>query len=388
MINQMTINQLCKLVRGSSPRPSGDPRYYGGNVPRLMVKDVSRDGMYVTPKIDSLTEEGAAKSRPMSKGDLVVAVSGDPGEPSILAVDACIHDGFVGLRELQVDKVFTPYLYRYFKYNKEVSKSQAVGAIYKNLNTDQIKALKIPLPPLDQQKNIASILDAADEYRQKTKALIAKYDELTQSLFLDMFGDPVTNPKGWKEKPMGELADLKMGGTPSTKHPEYYENGTINWMKSGDIKGDFITNFPNKITQLGLESSNTKLYNENTVVIALNGQGKTRGTTGLITESTCSNQSVANIDPGNNMNSTFLHFQLKSRYKLIRNLTGDNDRSGLNLTILRNYKIFTPELDIQNQFAERVQALEAQKAQAQESLAKAEDLFNSLLQKAFKGELA
>lgn len=278
------------------------------------------------------------------------------------------------------DNCETKYLYYFFL-------SINVPNTGYNRHFKYLKNLKIPLPPLDQQKNIVAILNAADAYRQKTKALIEKYDELTKSLFMDMFGDPVTNPKGWKEKPIGELADLKMGGTPSTKHPEYYENGTINWMKSGDIKGDFITNFPNKITQLGLENSNTKLYKENTVVIALNGQGKTRGTTGLIKESTCSNQSVVNIDPDNNMNSVFLHFQLKYRYKLLRNLTGDNDRSGLNLTILRNYKIYTPEMELQNQFAERVQAIEAQKAQAQASLAQAEDLFNSLLQRAFKGEL-
>jgi len=239
MIEQ-SIESLCELVRGSSPRPSGDPRYYGGNVPRLMVRDVSRDGMYVTPKIDFLTEDGALKSRAMKKGDLVIAVSGDPGEPSILNVDACIHDGFVGLRNLKNELVFTPYLYRYFKFNKEQSKSQAVGAIYKNLNTAQIKALKIPLPPLDQQKKIAAILDAADAYRQKTKALIEKYDELTQSLFLDMFGDPVTNPKGWDKIKLSELHKISSGGTPSRKINDYYENGTIPWVKTGDLKGLYV----------------------------------------------------------------------------------------------------------------------------------------------------
>ena len=112
----ITIEDVATVVRGSSPRPQGDIRYYGGNIPRLMVSDVTRDGMYVTPKIDFLTEEGATKSRPMKKGDFIIAVSGDPGEPCILSVDACIHDGFVGFRNLDISKVFTPYLYRFFKY--------------------------------------------------------------------------------------------------------------------------------------------------------------------------------------------------------------------------------------------------------------------------------
>ena len=94
------LEDFCTIVRGSSPRPKGDSRYYGGSIPRLMVADITRDGMYATPQIDSLTAEGATKSRPMNKGDVIITVSGNPGLPTILVVDACIHDGFVGLREI------------------------------------------------------------------------------------------------------------------------------------------------------------------------------------------------------------------------------------------------------------------------------------------------
>ena len=75
-----------------------------------MVADITRDGMHTTPRIDSLTEEGATKSRPMKKGDVIITVSGNPGLPTILAIDACIHDGFVGLRDLS-NEVLPEYLY-------------------------------------------------------------------------------------------------------------------------------------------------------------------------------------------------------------------------------------------------------------------------------------
>ena len=104
------LEDFCAIVRGSSPRPKGDSRYYGGSIPRLMVADITRDGMYSTPQIDSLTVEGAKKSRPMNKGDVIITVSGNPGLPTILVVDACIHDGFVGLREIN-DNVNREYLY-------------------------------------------------------------------------------------------------------------------------------------------------------------------------------------------------------------------------------------------------------------------------------------
>lgn len=280
------------------------------------------------------------------------------------------------------------FLYHFMSKYVERLREQSIGGVIKYIKLGNLTDALIPLPPLEEQLKIAAILDAADAYRQKTKALIDKYDQLTQSLFLDMFGDPVTNPMGWELKKMGEVSTLKMGGTPSTTFENYYSPKEVRWLKSGDIKKDFITEFPNYISNEGLTNSNTKLYDENTVVIALNGQGKTRGTTGILTKKSCSNQSVANIDPDPSiLNFVFLHFQLKYRYSHLRNLTGDNDRSGLNLTVLRNYVIILPHNAIQNQFAERVSQIEKQKQQAEASLVKAEELFNSLLQRAFKGEL-
>jgi type I restriction enzyme S subunit len=114
-----------------------DARYYG-NIPRLMIEDLTRDGKYVTPQVDSLTEEGAKLSRPMKKGDLVITVSGRTGVPAILAVDACIHDGFVGFRDLS-DKINIDYLFHYLSSLTAITSQQAVGAIFKNLTTEYSK---------------------------------------------------------------------------------------------------------------------------------------------------------------------------------------------------------------------------------------------------------
>jgi len=377
MIEQ-SIESLCELVRGSSPRPSGDPRYYGGNVPRLMVRDVSRDGMYVTPKIDFLTEDGALKSRAMKKGDLVIAVSGDPGEPSILNVDACIHDGFVGLRNLKNELVFTPYLYRYFKFNKEQSKSQAVGAIYKNLNTAQIKALKIPLPPLDQQKKIAAILDAADAYRQKTKALIEKYDELTQSLFLDMFGDETGSLTE-----LGKVIKTVGGGTPS-KDNEQYWNGSIPWASVKDLKSDRLNKTQDFITQAGVDNSATRVIPNGSLIVATR---MAVGRAAICEMDVAINQDLKAIQLIGEINITYLLYLFKSKENYFDSVSSGATVKGIKIEHITKLKVNLPEIDLQNQFAERVQAIEAQKAQAQASLAGAEDLFNSLLQRAFKGEL-
>ncbi len=393
----ITIEDVATVVRGSSPRPQGDIRYYGGNIPRLMVSDVTRDGMYVTPKIDFLTEEGATKSRPMKKGDFIIAVSGDPGEPCILSVDACIHDGFVGFRNLDISKVFTPYLYRFFKYNKLKSKAQAVGAIYKNLNTDQIKGIQIPLPPLSQQQKIASILDAADKLRQNDKALVAKYDELTQALFLDMFGDPVSNPKSWEIKTIEQIVKSEKGSIKrgpfggALKKEIFVEDGYLVYEQFHALNNDFSRSRyfidQNKFYELkGFEVkpgdiiiSCSGVYLGKLAVIPQNARK------GII------NQALLKLTlDESKMTNDFFVFLFS--HKNFREKYFDANRgAGIpNFPPMNEFKKFpfiSPPMKLQNQFTEQVAIIVEQKKIAQKSLEKSEELFNSLLQKAFKGEL-
>jgi type I restriction enzyme S subunit len=155
-----SIDGLCNLVRGSSPRPQGDPKFFGGPVPRLMIADITRDGVYVTPRIDSLTEDGALKSRPMKAGEVVMAVSGAVGLPAILAIDACIHDGFVGFRALSPD-VTPEFFYNYLIALRHVSQAQAVGATFQNLKTDQIRIWQVPIPGVERQRTFTRIAESA-----------------------------------------------------------------------------------------------------------------------------------------------------------------------------------------------------------------------------------
>jgi type I restriction enzyme, S subunit len=178
------LGEISTVVRGSSPRPKGDPKYYGGNVPRLMVEDVTRDGMYVTPKVDFLTEEGAKLSRPMKQGDVIMVVSGAPGLPGILAVDACIHDGFVGFRDVEQSVLLNTFLFYFLKCANAATDSLAVGAIFRNLTTDQIKDIDVPLPPLDEQKRIAAILNEKMEgVEEARRNAIAQLEAAPQPIF-------------------------------------------------------------------------------------------------------------------------------------------------------------------------------------------------------------
>lgn len=180
------LGNLCDLVRGSSPRPQGDPRYFGGPVPRLMIADITRDGRRVRPTIDSLTIEGAKRSRPMKSGDVVLAVSGAVGLPAILEIDACIHDGFVGFRELSA-AILPDFLYHFLLVQRVANSAKGTGAIWKNLTTDQVRDFDIPCPPLSQQKQfIARLTEAeykSDSFADHLLALDALFTSLQHRAF-------------------------------------------------------------------------------------------------------------------------------------------------------------------------------------------------------------
>ena len=211
----VAIETICTIVRGSSPRPQGDPKYFVGPVPRLMVADITRDGMYATPRIDSLTELGATKSRPMKRGDVIIAVSGNPGQPTILALDACIHDGFVGLRELSKD-VRAEYLYFALLALHVSHGSQSVGAVFKNLTTDQIREFKIALPPLATQQAIVAEIEAEQALVAANRELIARFEKKIQATLARVWGEdvPAVEPTKAVNPSIDEPSKAKMPQTP------------------------------------------------------------------------------------------------------------------------------------------------------------------------------
>jgi type I restriction enzyme S subunit len=182
------LQDLSTIIRGASPRPRNDPKFYGGDIPRLMGRDVSRDGKWVTPCIDFLTKEGARLSRFCEKGTLTIICSGDVGVPSFLAVDACIHDGFLALIDIDTSRIDVDYLYYCLVNLQRVFNSSAThGGVYNNLTTMILKEFSIGLPNLEEQNMIANCFSSLDsllaEHTEKLDALKTHKKGLMQELF-------------------------------------------------------------------------------------------------------------------------------------------------------------------------------------------------------------
>ena len=341
----------------------------------------------------------------LNDGDIVIAMTDLAGDPKILGVPTIVNTGGKKLLQNQrvgklvitdSSKVFIPYLQYALNRpsNKSYYKKFAGGGLQINVSKKDILNNSVPLPPLDQQKKIAAILDAADAYRQKTKALIEKYDELTQSLFLDMFGDPVTNPMGWEKKILSDIATISSGITKGRKHKEENFIGDLPYMRVANVQDGFLELSEVKTIPAYNSDLDKFLLKQGDVLMTEGGDPDKlgRGAVWNGEVENCLHQNHIFKVRVNQQLLTPLYFSMLAgspygkRYflKVAKQTTGI---ATINKTQLSKFPVLIASKKLQIDFTERVKVIKAQKAQAQASLSQAEDLFNSLLQRAFKGEL-
>jgi restriction endonuclease S subunit len=256
----------------------------------------------------------------------------------------------------------------------------------------------IKVPPLPQQKKIAAILDAADAYRQKTKALIAKYDELTQSLFLDMFGDPVANNRKWKVDKLKDLSvKIGSGNTPKGGEKVYVEEGitffrSMNVWKNNIVYDDIA--FIDEETHKKMPKSSLK---HKDILMTKTGRVNTENSSLGRAALYLGEDDMANLNghvylirlKKGVLHEFVLHILTSKEYRdLIRRVcVGGIDKRQLNKDHIEDFPIISPPKELQEKFVGNLETIASHKKRLLESLAKAEDLFNSLLRRAFKGEL-
>ena len=188
----------------------------------------------------------------------------------------------------------------------------------------------------------------------------------------------------WKTKKLGDIAELYAGATPSTSVSEYWTEGTIPWMSSGEVHNGQIFVTEKKITLLGYDRSSTKMVPANSVIVALAGQGKTRGSVAITRISLCTNQSLCSILPNETYDSDYLYFFLKNQYETLRFISsGDGTRGGLNLQMLRDFLIPVPSLEEQQKIAECLSSIESYISSINEKVEQLKAHKKSLLQKLF-----
>ncbi len=271
MWKQVKIGDVCVVERGGSPRPIDKFITDKDNGINWIKIGDTTDSMYITRTAQKIIPEGVKKSRYVQPGDFLLSNSMSFGRPYILAIDGCIHDGWLVLRDKNnsFDKHFlyyclsAPITYRKFK-------SMAVGGVVNNLNSEMVRGVSIPLPPLHEQRRIAATLDKVTDLISKRRQQLDKLDELIKAKFVEMFGDESQFAK-WKQVLVGDIADVCVGVV--IKPTQYYTDKTgIPAFRSQNI-GVMCVKDTDWVyfTQEGQDKNKKSIIKENDVLVVRSG---------------------------------------------------------------------------------------------------------------------
>ena len=235
-----------------------------------------------------------------------------------------------------------------------------------------LKEINIPVPPLPEQHRIVSELDLLSSIIEKKKAQLKEYDQLTQSIFYHMFGDPITNEKGWEVKKLGDVGIIVAGSTPSTNDESNWD-GHVNWVTPAELGEQlYYGETARKLTDKGAKG--LTMMPVGTVLLSSRAP---IGKLAITTVPMCCNQGFKNIICNNTINNVFLYYYLKNTMDLVQALGRGATFKEVSKSAISSYKIILPPLSLQQSFAEKIETIEHQKALIQQSIAETETLFNS-----------
>jgi len=301
--------------------------------------------------------------------------------------------GFVSVLRPKRTEVEPRFLYRWFSSDRIQTTLRSFGqqtTNISNLNTDRCLKLPLPLPPMAEQRRIADVLDRVEGLRATRRATLAQLDALTQTLFLDLFGDPSTNPKGW---PVHLLQEVVKQGTIVTygivQAGEEYPAG-VPYVRTGDI-------VDGEIAQQGLRHTDPAIaakflrsrVEAGDIVMSIRA---TVGTTAVVPQELDGanlTQGTARIAPGDRVDRTYLLFYLRTfgtQHWISLQIKGATFRE-ITLSRLRELPVQVPPMPLQSEFARRIATVEKLKAAFRTSQATLDALFLALQHRAFRGEL-
>ena len=293
----------------------------------------------------------------------------------ITAVDCTI----IRFKDCVLPKLFVYYT-RSKQYKREIDNS-TTGTTRKRISRKNLESVSIPLLPVDEQNKIVAELDLLTEIIDKQKQQLKELDTLAQSIFYDMFGNPVENEKGWNIEPLGMLCDVYRGASP--RPIEKFLGGLIPWIKIGDAtQGDDIYLHKTKehIIEEGLKK--TRYIHSGSLIFA--NCGVSLGFARIITFDGCIHDGWLAFDNiKDSMDKVFLLKSLNFCTPHFRRIAPDGTQPNLNTAIMKSFKQIVPPIDVQKKFVEKVKCIESQKKSINRSLAESQKLFDYTMDKYF-----
>ncbi|WP_288780835.1 restriction endonuclease subunit S [uncultured Dialister sp.] len=360
-MNTTKLKNVCVVVSGTTPK-STDERYWNGTHVWITPAELSEDSFIVTDSERHITDEAikATGLKSFPKGTVLLSSRAPIGKVAIAGCEMYCNQGFKNL--ICSESIYNLYLYYFLKSKTAYLNSLGRGATFKEISKGIVEDISIPFPVYSEQIRIAKQLQKIRELISLKKGQYRYFDDIIRSRFIEMFGDSQSNPKGFPYKRINEFAKCIAGATPSTKRKEYWSNGIIPWMSSGEVNYKRIWETEKRISQIGYDSCSTKMIPAHTVVIAMAGQGRTRGTVAVAEIPLCTNQSLCSIITDGTVDTDYLFTYLQFQYNNLRNISnGSSGRGGLNIKLIGQFAVLVPPLAIQQKFSNFLKEIDKSK---------------------------
>ena len=347
------LEDIFDLQMGKTPSRN-IPEYWNSKDNKwISIADLSNCGKYIKETKECLSDCAVFENRisQIPKNTVVMSFKLSIGKTAITTEPMYSNEAIMSFRDKHVVELIPDYIYYMFSYmNWEDGTNKAVMG--KTLNKATLSKFKVNIRNIGEQRKIVEILDKVTKIIDDYKSELVSLDELIKARFVEMFGDPINNDKGWKTASVESLCtEIYGGGTPSKAHPEYYKDGDIPWVSSKDMKCEVIKDSQIKINQLGVENSTARMVPVNSVIIVIrSGILKHTLPVAINAVPITINQDLKAFIPNELVLAKFLSVQFKMHEKDIlsgvRAVTADN----IEFNSLKQREMIVPPIELQQQY--------------------------------------
>ena len=369
------LGEICEIVSGSTPKTS-IPEYWDGDVKWITPAELNDDSYIINDSVRKITELGVKKTglSPFPVGTVILSSRAPIGKVAIAGCEMYCNQGFKNL--ICSDIINNRYLFWFLKGNTEYLNSLGRGATFKEISKQIVSSIVINVPSIEEQKEAVGVLERVSGIIKMRKQELQVLDELIKARFVEMFGDPVLNPKGFPVYRMDEVVEFQGGSQPNKKYFEYEPTPyNIRLIQIRDYKTDnYITYIPKAMAKRFCTADDIMIGRYGPPIFQV-----LQGIEGSF------NVALMKATPKMGRKE-FVRYFLKQDC-LLHYLEGMSKRTagqdGIQMDKLKSYPFPMPPLELQEQFESFVAQVDKSKVAVQSALDKAQLLFDSLMQEYF-----
>ncbi|ENK0556593.1 restriction endonuclease subunit S [Clostridium sporogenes] len=385
MLVKYRLCELGEILTGNTPSKKNTEFYDSKDIMFIKPDDINNNITEIKYSKEYISNKAEKKARIVHKDSLLITCIGSIGKIAINKEKSAFNQQINSI--VHNEKIISSkYLAYVFKVNKQRLEAISNAPVVPIINKTQFSEFEVYIHEEKEiQQKIVNALDKAQSLIDKRKAQIQALDELVKSRFIEMFGDPVLNPMRLPKVELGKLGDWKTGGTPSRSNNDYF-NGDIPWLSSGELNNIYCFSSAEMITELAIKESSAKIIEKGSLLLGMYDTAALKSTINMI-ECSC-NQAIAYAKLDESLvNTVYIYYCIQIGKEFYKSQQRGVRQKNLNLSMVKGLEVLMPDLELQNQFADFIKQVDKLKFEMENSLKELEDNFNSLMQRAFKGEL-